>query len=560
MSNRPFEDFPIDPNTESGTDLAETLNRFAESVDSNNLGFGRPSYLGAGGLWSKGQNGAIDLYLFDGTKDVLVAGSGTGDGGMAISETPPANPSTGDLWMRLPNNVVMIYNGTTDGSAGYWFQFPSSGGGSGSGGDLPAGLERGQTLKWNGTAWEPSDVLRIHPSGVEAVDVSGKLHLHPVGTDPNGADMSRGPYGSVIQSEFYWDAIDGWTGLKNDWNVSFVRPLDDNLNPNRRNAFDIIADKFVVRLSPAPQDDPWYDREIVFRAEEKSVSIGARDYRSKVFVHGDCYLGMSENFYGKTLPTNPDDKPGTFFCGGQSMLGSYIEGEPLTPINQAEIDDPSLIRQRAFLQDAALDMAANPIYNTASPSDPRWAALRDKMCVTVEWIEENAIVDDGSGTVVSKTSTILGDTNDDSHQLIGDVYVGYDTKDELPNNDDDVGGTLFLNRGMIVGRKNQGNASIGMEGNVIFDLGDPLSDSCAVSKGYVERELVGDIQQLEDDVDTNQVNIVNMYNEQIKQALQIQALQNAQREIALSVKDAVSKSTKFSELKENLIEAMGEFL
>ena len=525
MSNRPFTDFPIDPNTTSGTELAEILDRFQQSIDSMNLGNGRPSYLEAGGLWTKGRSGTIDLYLFDGTKDVLVAGSGTGDGGMAISEQPPSSPSVGDMWMRLPNNVVMIWNGD------FWFQFPSSGG-AGSGGDLPAGLERGQTLKWNGTAWEPSDILRIHPGGVEAVDVSGKLHLHPVGTDPNGADMSRGQYGAVMECDVYWNATDGWTGLKNDWNIAWIRPNDDNLNANRRNAFDVIADKFVVRLSPAPQDDPWYDREIVFRAEEKSVSIGARDYRSKVFVHGDCYLGMSENFYGKILPTNPDDKPGTFFCGGQSMLGSYIEGEPLTPINQAEIDDPSLIRQRAFVQDAALDMALNPIYNTASPSDPKWAKLRDKMCVTVEWIEENAIVDDGTGKVVSKTSSLFGDSNDDQHVFVGDTYIGYNNDSGLPDNKDTVGGTLFLNRGMIVGRNNSGNASIGMEGNVIFDLGDPISDSCAVSKKYVDG----------------------------RQALQAEALEAAQRKIALSVKDAVSKSTKFAELKENLIEAMGEFL
>jgi hypothetical protein len=68
-----------------------------------------------------------------------------------------------------------------------------------------------------------------------------------------------------------------------------------------------------------------------------------------------------------------------------------------------------------------------------------------------------------------------------------------------------------------------------MEGNVIYNLGDPLSDTCAVSKRYVDG----------------------------RQALAIEA---AQREIALSVKDAVSKSTKFSELKENLLEAMGQFL
>ena len=554
MSNRPFTDFPIDPNTTSGTELAEILDRFQQSVDTNNLGNGRPSYLEAGGLWSKGQSGTIDLYLFDGTKDVLVAGSGTGDGGMAISEQPPASPSVGDLWMRLPNNIVMIWNGD------YWFQFPSSGGGSSSGGDLPAGLERGQTLKWNGSAWEPTDVLRIHPGNVEAVDVTGKMHLHPIGNNPNtGADMSRGPYGSVMECEVYWDTADGWTGLKNDWNISWIRPNDDNLNSNRRNAFDVIADKFVVRLSQAPADDPWYDREIVFRAEANAVSIGARDYRSKIFVHGDCYLGMSSNFYGKILPTNPDDKPGTFFCGGMSMLGSYIEGEPLTPINQAERDDPSLIRQRAFQRDAAMDMALNPIYNAGDPDDPRWALLRERMCPTVGWIEKNAIVDDGTGKIVSKTSTLFGDSNDDQHVFVGDTYVGYNNDSGLPDNSDSVGGTSFLNRGMIVGRGNAGNASIGMEGNVIFNLGDPTSDSCAVSKGYVQRELIGNVDDLEDEVDRNQVNIVNLYNEQIRQAMQIAALQNG-REVAAEIKSAVAKSTKFSELKENLMEAMEQFL
>ena len=309
MSNRPFTDFPIDPNTTSGTELAEILDRFQQSVDTNNLGNGRPSYLEAGGLWSKGQNGTVDLYLFDGTKDVLVAGSGTGDGGMAISEQPPASPNVGDLWMRLPNNYVMIWNGD------YWFQFPSSGGGSSSGGDLPAGLERGQTLKWNGSAWEPTDVLRIHPGTVEAVDMTGKFHIHPKGMHPDtGADMSRGPYGAVFETQMYWDQADGWTGEKNDWNICWFRPNDDNSNANRRNAFDINADKFVVRISQAPDDDPWYDTEIVFRAESKvieepnaalgskfynAVNIGARDYRTKIFAHGDFFVGMSSNFYGK---------------------------------------------------------------------------------------------------------------------------------------------------------------------------------------------------------------------------------------------------------------------
>ena len=47
---KPFEDWPIDPNTTSGTELAERLNLMVEVVDSNNRGDGRPGYLTAGGL------------------------------------------------------------------------------------------------------------------------------------------------------------------------------------------------------------------------------------------------------------------------------------------------------------------------------------------------------------------------------------------------------------------------------------------------------------------------------------------------------------------------------
>ena len=510
---KPFEDWPIEPTQTSGTELAEALNLWAEAVDSNNFGDGRPPYLTAGGLWSKGDTGAVDLFLFDGQKDILVGGSATADGGMTISQNPPAGPSVGDLWMRLPQNIVMIWNGD------FWFQFPASGGGGGGGGgNVPVGQNKGQCLYWDGTAWIPTDVLRVTSGANEVVDMVGKFNLHPHGKHPDtGADLSRGPYGAVFETQMYWNATDGWTGEKNDWNICWFRPNDDNTNRERKNAFDINADKFVVRLSESPTDDPWEDRQIVFRAEESSVSIGVRDYRAKIFVHGDTYLGMSENFYGKVLPTNPDDKPGTFFCGGMAMLGSYIEGQPLTPINQDEVNDPSLIRQRAFQRDAAMDMALNPIYNSGDPDDPRWAELRERMCPTVGWIEKNAIVDDGSGKIVSKTSTLFGDSNDDQHVLIGDTYIGYDRDTGLPNNDDRVGGTLFLHRGMIVGRGNAGNASIGMETNIIFGLGNGQSNDHAVNLGQ---------------------------------------LRAARSEVASSIKEAVAKSTKFAELKENLLEAM----
>ena len=143
------------------------------------------------------------------------------------------------------------------------------------------------------------------------------------------------------------------------------------------------------------------------------------------------------------------------------------------------------------------------------------------------------------GVFKTNASTVLGTENTDQHVIVGDTYIGYsDEANNLPDNNDVPGGTLFLYRGLIVGHENTGNASIKMNGNVIFELGDPVSDSCAVSKGYVERELVGDIKQLEEDVDTNEVNIVNMYNEQIKQALQIQGLQNAVNNMGKAIEAA----------------------
>jgi len=237
--------------------------------------------------------------------------------------------------------------------------------------------------------------------------------------------------------------------------------------------------------------------EVKVEPDLQRVSIGTPAYTSKLFLNGDAYMGMSANFYGQILPTNPDDKPGTFFCGGQSMLGSYIDGQPLTPINAAEERDPSLIRQRAFERDAALDMAMNPVYNAGDPDDPRWAAIRSGMTPTVDWIERNAIVADENGNVVSKGNTQFGNSNDDQHILVGDTYIGYDSASGLPDNNDTVGGTLFLHRGVIVGRGNHGNASIGMENNIIYDLGDPVSDTCAVSKKWVEENSLsstGDTQ------------------------------------------------------------------
>ena len=361
---------------------------------------------------------------------------------------------------------------------------------------------------------------------------------------PSG-DSEKRIYGTELQAEF--DAI----------GATFEEMRDENgLLPGTGSGegIDVGSSEGEITYWDGLKWTP--TSEVKVEPELQRVSIGAPAYTSKLFLNGDAYMGMSANFYGQILPTNPDDKPGTFFCGGMSMLGSYIEGQPLTPINQDETNDPSLIRQRAFERDAAMDMALNPIYNAGDPDDPQWAQLRDRMCPTVGWIERNAIVSNENGDVVSRGNTQFGDSNDDQHVIIGDTYIGYTEADGKPDNNDTVGGTLFLNRGMIVGRGNTGNASIGMEGNVIFDLGDPVSDSCAVSKGYVQKHLVGDLDSLEDDVDLNEVNITNLYHEQIKQAMQIQGLQNQVNEWPMTLLAAVEGAEDFSQLKSELINAL----
>jgi hypothetical protein len=85
----------------------------------------------------------------------------------------------------------------------------------------------------------------------------------------------------------------------------------------------------------------------------------------------------------------------------------------------------------------------------------------------------------------------------------------------------------------------QDQASLGMENNFIWNLRTPEAPHHAANKGYVD-QLIGDIDALEADVDTNEVNIVNLYNEQIKQALQIQGLQNTVNNMSSAIQTASS--------------------
>jgi hypothetical protein len=91
-----------------------------------------------------------------------------------------------------------------------------------------------------------------------------------------------------------------------------------------------------------------------------------------------------------------------------------------------------------------------------------------------------------AGLTTSK-STTCGSAYSDKHRFTGNLYVGYTPTGTLPDNSSQVPGTMFLGRGVIVGRGSALNdASIGMENNVIFDLGNPQGDTHAVSKKWVK--------------------------------------------------------------------------
>ena len=84
-------------------------------------------------------------------------------------------------------------------------------------------------------------------------------------------------------------------------------------------------------------------------------------------------------------------------------------------------------------------------------------------------------------------NNIFGTSNDDVQFFNGDCYIGY--PESFPNNNDTELGTLFLGRGVIVGRPGVGDpkptASIGMEDNIIFDLADGFDPKHAVNLGQL---------------------------------------------------------------------------
>jgi len=66
-------DYPINPATTSGVDLADILNRTYNTIMSNNAGLNRPLNIERGGLWTQyDAQGNCTLYIFDGVNDVEI--------------------------------------------------------------------------------------------------------------------------------------------------------------------------------------------------------------------------------------------------------------------------------------------------------------------------------------------------------------------------------------------------------------------------------------------------------------------------------------------------------
>ena len=298
------------------------------------------------------------------------------------------------------------------------------------------GSEDGETISWNAAAemWMKNDLLKVQTADGEVV-VDNMLVTQSV--DPVTNTSVEGHHGMVYKSELYNNANDPWSGVNGlDWEVGFVRPRDDGSNPNRKNGFDVVSDRFTVRLARDYNENNWWESQIVFRADGEDVEIGARNNTSSVYTNGDVYVGH---------------QPGN-----------------------------------------------------------------------------------------------------------------------RPDNNDVADGTLFVKQGIIVGRGNVGNASIGMEGNKITNLGDPTEDDHAISRGWLENKstMRGEVDDIYAEqvrqavVIANHENRVddleafeaaqlesnqNVYEELVTHSLQIEALQNKPFEI-------LEASTNFEEFKVAMID------
>lgn len=208
--------WPISPYLTSGIELADYLNSVIESVDTNNLGSSRPSYLEAGGIWSKSEDSKINLYLYTGSADVKIASS-DGAGIDIINEV--------ELLEWIENNIengVLTFNGRDPDESGNIqpqegdYQIDMMG-------DVGlSNLVKDDYLQWNGTSWEnnPPSLIETELNFMGGYDV----------TTPPPA----GPgHGDMYINNTAGNADSGWTGIAGQFvNVGNAMGYSANHNAN----------------------------------------------------------------------------------------------------------------------------------------------------------------------------------------------------------------------------------------------------------------------------------------------------------------------------------------
>ncbi|RLC36307.1 hypothetical protein DRH27_05410 [Candidatus Falkowbacteria bacterium] len=105
MSQRLPTDFGIDPYTTSGIELAQILDRMAGALDSTNSGLVRPDYAIAGTLWldttgAGGSPSLLDLRMFDGVADILIAQFNVDAGTISVTGALGEAPIDGEAYTR----------------------------------------------------------------------------------------------------------------------------------------------------------------------------------------------------------------------------------------------------------------------------------------------------------------------------------------------------------------------------------------------------------------------------------------------------------------------------
>lgn len=100
-----FDFGTIDPSNKSGTQLASDLNSWRDAVLSCHKGSSRPSYVKAGMLWIKDATAVWEMYLHDGTDDILLGYFNTTTNGFAFS-------AAGDSYISAGGKLV--FEGSTD--------------------------------------------------------------------------------------------------------------------------------------------------------------------------------------------------------------------------------------------------------------------------------------------------------------------------------------------------------------------------------------------------------------------------------------------------------------